>query len=183
MTALLLIDIQLGLDQLDYYGGERNNPQAEANASLLLNYCRENGVAVYHVQHSSKNPESPLHPSKPGFTIKPEVHPIAGEPHYIKHENSAFVGTSLEKDLKESGATQLVICGLTTEHCVSTSTRMAANLGFGVTLIVDGTAAFAKQDGEITFPAQLVHEVEIACLRDEFATIMTAQQWLASQDN
>lgn len=182
MTALLLIDIQLGLDQLDYYGGERNNPGAETNAGLLLQFCREKKIPVFHVQHSSKNPDSPLHPSKPGFALKPVVHPLTGEPHYIKHENSAFVGTSLEKDLKESGVTQLIICGLTTEHCVSTSTRMAANLGFGVTLIEDGTAAFAKQDGEITFPAQLVHEVELACLRDEFATIMTTQQWLSSQD-
>ena len=183
MTALLLIDIQLGLDRLDYYGGERNNPQAETNAGRLLNFCRKNGIAVYHVQHSSKNPDSPLHPSKPGFAIKQEVRPLAGEPHYIKNENSAFVGTSLEQDLKENGITQLVICGLTTEHCVSTSTRMAANLGFDVILIEDGTAAFAKQDKEISYPAQLVHDIELACLKDEFAALLSARQWLTSLEN
>ncbi|PQB05396.1 cysteine hydrolase family protein [Aureitalea marina] len=180
MTALLLIDIQEGLDDHPYYGGQRNNPNAEDKAAALLAHFRKKGLPVYHVQHSSNNPDSPLHPSKPGFAIKSLVRPEEGEPHYVKHENSAFVGTSLESDLKKAGINKLVICGLTTEHCVSTSTRMAANLGFTVSLAADATAAFAKKNGTTNYPAQMVHDIVLACLRDEFATVLETDKILAT---
>lgn len=34
--ALILIDIQKGFDNLEYWGGQRNNPDAENNAGELL---------------------------------------------------------------------------------------------------------------------------------------------------
>jgi len=66
-TALLLVDIQKGLDDWAYYGGNRNNTHAEENASKILNRFRKLGWPIFHVQHSSTIPNSPLHPSKPGF--------------------------------------------------------------------------------------------------------------------
>ena len=97
-----------------------------------------------------------------------------------KHVNSAFIGTDLENTLKKDGISEVVIAGLTTEHCVSTSTRMAANLGFKVQLISDATAAFNKIgiNGE-TYSAALAHSLELANLKDEFATILDTQTLLA----
>ena len=180
MTALLLIDIQKGLQELDFYGEERNNPNAEANSAKLLEAFRSKNMPIYHVQHCSLNPDSPLHPTNPGNDFNPLVQPKENEPIFKKHVNSAFIGTDLENTLKKDGISEVVIAGLTTEHCVSTSTRMAANLGFKVQLISDATAAFNKIgiNGE-TYSAALAHSLELANLKDEFATILDTQTLLA----
>ena len=58
--ALLLIDIQKGFNDIEYWGGHRNNPDAEANAAKLLSFWRENQLPVFHVKHCSTNPDSRL---------------------------------------------------------------------------------------------------------------------------
>ena len=141
-TALLLIDIQKGLDQWDFYGGNRNNPKVEENARTILEYFRKMELPIFHVRHSSTNPASPLHASKPGFEIKDDLKPLPDEPVFTKNVNSAFIGTDLEQVLKDANISKLVVAGLTTNHCISTSVRMAANLGFEVILISDACATF-----------------------------------------
>ncbi len=178
-VALLLIDIQKGLDDWEFYGGNRNNLDAEKNASKILNAFRKLNWPIFHVRHSSTNPESPLHASKPGFMIKEEVVPIEDEPIITKHVNSAFIGTDLEQRLRDQGIKQVIIVGLTTNHCVSTSTRMAANLGFETYLITDATATFDRKgiNGK-TFEAELIHQTCLANLNDEFAQILNSEQLL-----
>lgn len=177
--ALLLIDIQEGLDELDFYGGARNNSDAEANCGRILNLFREKGWPVFHVKHNSTNPESPLFPGKQGNQIKAVVFPKEGEPVFEKNVNSAFIGTDLQQTLEAREINQLVIVGLTTEHCISTSVRMAANLGFEVILVSDATAAFDKVgvEGE-WFEADLVHRTTLATLKDEFAQIIDTESLL-----
>lgn len=171
--ALLLIDIQKGLDQHSFYGSERNNLDAEKNASIILQKWRTNKLPIFHVKHSSQNLASPLHKSKPGFEIKDEVKPINGEPVFVKKVNSAFIGTNLEKTLKEEGIVEVIIVGLTTNHCISTSVRMSSNLGFKTYLISDACAAFNAMglNGEF-FEAELIHQTTLASLNKEFATII-----------
>ncbi len=172
MTALVLIDVQQGFDNLAHWGGERNNPDAEDNCKALLHAFREKCMPVYHVQHCSLDTNSPLHESNPGNRIHAKVTPTSAEPIYKKNVNSAFIGTSLETDLKNAGITNLIMAGLTTDHCVSTSVRMAANLEFIVTLAQDATATFNKvgANGE-NYSAQLIHDTAIASLNAEFADI------------
>ncbi|MDC6362358.1 MULTISPECIES: cysteine hydrolase family protein [Flavobacteriaceae] len=173
MTALLLIDIQTGLQEIEFYGTERNNSEAETNAQKILDVFRRKNWPIFHVQHSSTNPDSPLHPSKKGHALHPLVTPIDGESIIQKNVNSAFIGTDLESRLKNQNISDLVIVGLTTEHCVSTSVRMAANLGFSVTLISDATAAFDKTgaDGK-WYSAETIHQTNLAVLKDEFAQVI-----------
>lgn len=92
-----------------------------------------------------------MHPDQEGSHFKAEAMPLAGELVFTKHVNSAFIGTGLEQYLRSHGITGLVICGLTTDHCVSTTTRMAGNFGFDVVLVSDATATFDRQDldGEV----------------------------------
>ena len=176
--ALLLIDVQQGLD--DPKWGRRNNPQAEARIAALLAGWREAGWPVIHVQHMSQVPDSPLRPELPGNAIKPEAMPTSGEPVFQKTVNSAFIGTTLEDHLRREGIGALVVAGLTTDHCVSTTVRMAGNLGFEVVLVGDATATFERTgpDGE-HYDAEQMHRLALASLHGEFAEVRTADEVLA----
>ena len=177
-AALMVIDVQQGLD--DPRIGERNNPGAEERIAELLAAWRATGRPVIHVQHLSLDPASPLGEDLPGNAIKPEALPIAGEPLFKKHVNSAFIGTGLEAHLRANGIEQLVLAGMTTDQCVSTTARMAANLGFRVTVVEDATATFERTGHDGThYDAELMHRVELASLHDEFATIRSARDVLA----
>jgi nicotinamidase-related amidase len=170
-TALLVIDVQKGLDEPSL--GPRNNPDAEANIARLLAHWRARQRPVVHVRHDSVEPDSPLRPELPGNAFKDEARPLPGEVQFSKTVNSAFIGTDLEQHLRDRGIDALVVAGLTTEHCVSTSVRMAANLGFEVTLAGDATAAFEHRgpDGRV-HSAEDVHAVNIASLQGEFCRVL-----------
>jgi nicotinamidase-related amidase len=178
-TALILIDVQNGFD--DPRMGGRNNPQAESNIAALLAAWRESGRPLIHVKHNSLLPGSPLRPGQAGNEIKSQATPQADEPVIGKTVNSAFIGTDLEDRLRESGIDSVVLVGLTTDHCVSTTARMAGNLGFETLLVADATAAFdrAGPDGTL-HPAETVYRVELAILHGEFATVVSTADVLAA---
>jgi len=176
-TALIIIDVQKGFDEP--FWGERNNPYAEENIAKLLKKWRETERPIIHIQHLSENIHSPLHPNQPGCEFKEIVKPIANEPVITKNVNSAFIGTNLEQVLREYGCTNLVIAGLTTNHCVSTTTRMAGNLGFTTFIVSDGTATFDRTgfDGKL-YKAEDIHMISLVNLHEEFATVLSTNEVL-----
>ena len=176
LPTLVLIDWQRGLDHPTHWNGVRANPEAETNGHALLAAWRDRGWPIVHVFHDSRSEASPLRPGIPGHTPKLGFEPHDGEAVYHKSVNSAFIGTTLEADLKAKGQVDLIICGLTTNHCVSTSVRMAGNLGFNVTLV--GDACGAHPQG--TFDADTIHAVSLANLNGEFCTVMNTTEVLAS---
>lgn len=177
-AALLIIDVQRGLDDPKY--GRRNNPDAEANIARLLVAWRRAGWPVVHVQHLSTSPDSPLRPDSPGVAIKPEAAPIEGEPLIRKRVNGAFIGTNLEPYLRDRGIGSLVVVGLTTDHCVSSTVRLAGDLGFETYVVADATAAFEMEshDGR-RFSAEDIHAVALVNLQDEFAAIISTEMLLS----
>ncbi|MDX2107908.1 MAG: isochorismatase family protein [Candidatus Melainabacteria bacterium] len=130
-------------------------------------------MPIVHVKHVSTEPESPLRPNQDGNDFKPEVKPLQSEHIEEKNVNSAFIGTGLEKYLRQNNIDKVVLVGLTTDHCVSTTTRMAANLGFDTYVISDATATFNRTalDGK-NLDADSVHEYALASLNGEFATVV-----------
>lgn len=176
-TALLVIDVQKGLD--DPGQGTRNNPDAEANIARLLAHWRNRGRPVVHVRHCSTEANSPLRPELPGNAVKDEARPLPDEAQFSKSVNSAFIGTGLDEYLRERGIAALVVVGLVTDHCVSTSVRMAANLAYEVTLAADATATFGREglDGSY-YPAEQVHQVNLASLNGEFCAVRTTDELL-----
>ncbi|MBK8724723.1 MAG: cysteine hydrolase [Holophagaceae bacterium] len=169
-TALLLIDVQQAF--LDPSWGPRNNPGAEANLLRLLEAFRATGRPVIHVKHDSTEPDSTLRPERPGNALMLGMEPIGDEPLYGKTVNSAFIGTGLEAHLRERGIEALVIGGFITNHCVSTTARMAGNLGFRATVVADACATFDFRDAEGVIPAATMHRIGLAELRGEFAEVL-----------
>ncbi|PKV50395.1 nicotinamidase-related amidase [Aquimarina sp. MAR_2010_214] len=177
--ALLLIDIQKGFENIAYWGGERNNPDAETNMEKLLAFWRAHHLPVFHIKHCSTTPASPLAKGNVGNDFMDFNTPLAHEPIIEKDVNSAFIGTNLKEQLEQKNIDTLVIIGLTTDHCVSTTTRMAGNFGFETYLIEDAVATFNKigTNGQ-EYSAQLIHDTAIASLKDEFATIVATETLL-----
>jgi len=175
--ALLIIDVQKGLAEPSL--GLRNNPGAEDNMSALLEAWREHELPVIHIRHCSVESNSPLRPELPGNAYKDEVRPLPGEKEFTKTVNSAFIGTGLEQYLRVSDISALVIIGLTTDHCVSASTRMASDLGFNVTLVTDATAAFERvgYDG-VHYSGDEIHRVNLVSLDGEFCVLCSTAEVL-----
>jgi nicotinamidase-related amidase len=172
-SALIVIDVQHGFDDPSW--GARNNSEAEANISQVIAHCRSSSIEVIHVRHDSTNPNSPLAAGQPGNDFKDCAIPAVGELVISKNVNSAFIGTRLQAHLIEVGVASLIVVGLTTDHCVSTSVRMGANLGYQMTVIADATATFDRTDhlGRL-YTADEIHNAALASLHGEFATVVSS---------
>ena len=138
--ALLLVDIQKAFLDKDYPGKKRNNKNAVLICGKILEKSRELKLKIIHVRHSSTNKKSKLHKSKPGFEFNDYAKPLNNEIVLTKKVNSAFIGTKLEELLINLKINTLVIVGMTTNHCLSSTVRMSGNLGFETYLVSDSTA-------------------------------------------
>ena len=175
-SCLLMIDVQDGVDALDYWGGEnghRNNPGAEANIKTLLTAWREKGLPVFYTAHDSREAHSPLKLTEAGGAFKQGFDPRDDEPVFIKNVNSGFIGTKLESALRDAGVRRLVAVGFFTNMCVATTVRMAGNLGFD-TYLVDDACASANRIGPdgTDYDAKLIHDTSVANLNGEFCTAL-----------
>lgn len=166
-TALIIIDVQQFFN--DPKWGNRNNPFAEENIKLLLDKWREMERPIYHIQHVEGS-------FKPSHEFKDFIKPLPEETVIRKNVNSAFIGTNLEENLRNNQIDTLVIVGLTTNHCVETTTRMAGNLGFKTYLVSDATATFDRLGPNgIVYSADKIHNMTMVNLNEEFATIVTTK--------
>jgi nicotinamidase-related amidase len=177
--ALFVLDVQKGFD--DPHWGKRNNAQAEENILKLLTEWRMRGWEIIYSQHLSLLPHSPLnYQNKLGIEFKEIIKPLAHEVVFQKNVNSAFIGTALESYLKDKKVKTVVITGLSTQHCVSTTTRMSGNLGYDTFLVEDAIAAYEITDHNGTYHSpEDVQKSEVAALHKEFATIVKTQELLS----
>ena len=178
-TALLLVDVQKGVNEVKYYGGpsgKRNNHSAEENMRCLLAEWRRLGKRVAFTRHNSREINSPLKLDlETGDQI--EGLEINGSDIVVEKDvNSGFIGTSLELELRRSGINRLVVMGFYTNYCIETTVRMAGNLGFDTYLVHDACAAVNTlgHDGEYYEP-DLVHNMSIASLHGEFCTAISKE--------
>jgi nicotinamidase-related amidase len=178
-ATLILIDLQKAIDHPDW--GVRNNPEAESRAVALLRAWRGREWPLYHVKHNSVEPQSHYRPGQPGNAFKPEFVPHGDEPVIAKHTPSAFVGTSLESQLRESGEQTLVMCGVITNNSVEATVRHAGCLGFRVYLAEDACFTFARADWSgVWRTAADVHAMSLANLNGEYATVVRSGEILAA---
>ena len=179
-TALLPIDLQRGFDHSPWDPAARNNPALEANGRRLLAAWRACGAPLLHVRHDSIHAGSPLHPAHAGNAFRPGFEPLPGEPTVAKSVNAAFIGTDLDLRLRRLGVATLVLFGISTDMCVSTTARVGANLGYDVIVVGDACACFALPDGDGgVIAADTIHRAHLATLRAEFARVVDTASVLA----
>lgn len=141
--ALVIVDVQRGLEDAAYWGN-RDNPSCEPNIAALLDAWRSRGRPVVFVRHDSTEPGSPLRPGQPGNDLKAIV---AGTPDLLvaKSVNSSFHGTpDLDAWLREQDLDGLVVCGITTNQCCETTARVGGNLGHTMLFALDATHTFDR---------------------------------------
>jgi nicotinamidase-related amidase len=176
--ALVIVDIQN-----DYFPGGAfplvEPEQAAGRARLLLDAFRAAGEPVVHVQHVWDEPDAPfMRPGTPGVEISDTVAPLSGEPVIRKEHPNAFLATELERTLRDTGADELVVCGMMTSMCVDATVRAAADLGFQVAVAHDACATRDLEfEGRIV-PAADVHAAFLSALSDSYAQVAAADRLL-----
>jgi nicotinamidase-related amidase len=178
-SALVVVDVQRGMDDASYWG-RRDNPDCEGNVAALLEAWREHGQPVVFVRHDSRQESSPLRPGQPGNALK-DI--LRGEPDLLvtKSVSSAFHGDpDLERWLRDAGVEQIVVCGIQTNMCCETTARVAATLGFDMRFAIDATHTFdlADSDGG-TIPAEELARVTAATIDSEYGRVVTAADAIA----
>ena len=174
-AVLLLIDMQQGFD--DPHWPRRWNRDVDANGLALLAAWRAAGRPIIHVRHDSLSPAGTLAPGRPGNAFRPGFGPHGDEPVVAKSVNSAFIGTDLDLRLKRLGARHVVVFGISTDMCVSTTVRTGANMGWDMVLVPEACDCFDLPDGRGgTIRAEEVHAAHVATLAFEFCRIASVAE-------
>ncbi|MBP2299396.1 cysteine hydrolase family protein [Azospirillum picis] len=171
-TLLLAVDMQRAFDGPSW--PRRWNREADRNGLRLLEGWRRSGRPILHVRHDSAEPDSSLRPGQDGNRFRDGFEPCGGEGVVSKSVNAAFIGTDLDLRLRRLGVERLVVFGISTDMCVSTTVRTGANMGWKITLAADACDCFELPDGRGgTIPAEQVQAVHVATLGFEFCEVAT----------
>ena len=184
--ALLVIDMQRAFDDLDFWGAT-TNPDCERNVAALIDAWSASGEPIVVIRHDSRSPQSPLHPDNPGNVLVDPVAAVDAALFVTKDVNSAFYGDpDLHAWLGERGIHELVLCGIQTNICVETTARMAGNLDYDVTVVLDATRTFDLEAdvaglGAVTRTAdELMATTALALQAGGFARIATTASLTAA---
>ena len=169
--ALVIIDMQRDFIEPGGFGAMLGNDVGELRRAIepnrrLLAAWRRAGLFAIHTREGHRPDLADLPPSKrsrgrgelsigddgpmgrilvrgePGHDIIAELAPAPGEPVVDKPGKGAFFATDLDAILKHRGVAQLVVTGVTTEVCVSTTVREANDRGFECLVVEDCCASY-----------------------------------------
>ena len=168
-AVLVLIDLQN-----EYLAGPIALPDAVsaiANAGKLLARAREAGTPVIHIAHKGR-PGGLFDRTADRGAIVSALTPQPHEPVVEKGLPNAFAGTDLQARLAAIGRKDIILAGLMTHMCVSSTARAGLDLGFRITIDADSCATRDLPDGRGgAIAAATIHEVALAELSDRFAII------------
>lgn len=135
-SALVIIDAQgeyrsgrLPLDGID----------AAVSVLALLGRARSAGSRIVHVVHRGK-PRSLFDLDGEGGRVPAGLTPREGERIVAKGLPSSFAGTELQAHFEAPGRPPLIVAGVTTHLCVSSTVRAALDLRHATTVVGDATA-------------------------------------------
>ena len=187
--ALLVIDVQESFRQRPLWAAI-DNPDIVEDVNRLVAHARENADEVVWILHTEPGTGTVFDPERGFVQYMDGLTPLPREAQLRKTSHNAFTTTNLQQFLTERGVRELVVCGIRTEQCCETTTRIASDLGYQVTFVVDATATnpIAHPDAPLdqtveelladprTLSAEAVVERTVYALAGRFATIATVDE-------
>ncbi|KAF7368775.1 Cysteine hydrolase [Mycena venus] len=204
-TALIVIDVQQAFIDPSFLKRERSTPNLQPNITDLLAGFRSKDLPVIHIHHIDTERFDPdgtspwnekTHPE--GVLPQDYVKPLGAELVLRKYDNSSgFCArlvsdgtTSLKDVLDAQGIKTVVLVGLSSPHCVSSTARAGYDLGLKVVVVGDACATYAagipEYDGAAkgdikegkAWSAEIVHGVAMAHLDDGLADVVGTSEVL-----
>jgi nicotinamidase-related amidase len=188
-SALVVIDVQESFRQRPLWQAV-DNPDIADRVNTLVAAARAAGDLVVWVLHSEPGSGGVFDPASGHVHLMPELDRRDDEPLLVKTSINAFTTTNLQQLLTQHGVRALRTCGIRSEQCVETTTRVGYDLGFEMTYVVDATATFPTPhrdapadltvaellaDPRTLSAAEMVARTEYA-LAGRFATIATVAE-------
>lgn len=147
----------------------------------LLRYFRGQGMYVFHARIACLTPDGAdrsLSQRRPGFNnlllphrehasqIHPDVAPVGDEVVVTKTTDSALTGTNLRLVLHNMGVENVVVCGIFTDQCVSSTVRSLADESFNTVVVEDGCAAGSDE----------LHHKELEIINNIYCQVLAADE-------
>lgn len=105
----------------------------------------------------------------PSWEIDESLKPLAGEVVLNKLSAGTFATTGLEQRLRHQGVESVVVTGVSSDVCVATTAREAADRGFRTILVSDGCTTFSEQ----------MHQASLDTFNIAFGWVRTAGEIVA----
>ncbi|MGI5492885.1 cysteine hydrolase family protein [Microtetraspora malaysiensis] len=188
-NALVVIDVQESFRQLPDWEFV-SQPDIVGQVNRLVTAARAQGDLVVWVLGSRPGAGTVFDPALGHVRLMDGLEPHTGEPLITKTAHNAFTTTNLHQILTSRGIRRLTVCGIRTEQCCETTTRIASDLGFDVVFATDATVTtpIPHRDAPQDLPfsqlvsdprtlgiADIVARTEYA-LAGRFATIRTVDE-------
>ena len=137
--ALIVIDVQESFRQRPDWAAV-SDPGIVAKVDRLVRHARATGDLVVWVLHAEPGTGNVFDPAEGFVRYIDGLAPEDGEVELVKTSHNAFTTTNLQQLLTRRGIREILVSGLRTEQCCETTARVASDLGFDVTFVVDATA-------------------------------------------
>jgi nicotinamidase-related amidase len=191
--ALLVIDAQQSFRQRPSWSLFNHRDIADRVGRLVAS-AREDGTFVIWVLHTEPGTGTVFDPVTGHVRLMEGLEPAGDEPVIRKTSINAFTTTNLAQLLTNRSVHELTICGIRTEQCCETTARLASDLGYDVTFVIDATATSpiepldapsGRSDREVladprTLSAEQVVQRTAYALDGRFAEVRTLDQVLGA---
>lgn len=174
-SALLVIDAQDSFKATPRWE-DRNNREFETNVGALVDAYRTAGLPIFYFLHTDGDPG--FETTSPHYKLMDFLRPASGEMLLHKDTRNCFTSTNLQSYLLRHEVRRLAITGIQMEQCCETTARVAADLGFAVDFVIDGTMTFPIPNWDqpdALLDVKAIEERTAYALRRRFARVVRAK--------
>jgi nicotinamidase-related amidase len=189
--VVLVIDVQESFRQRPLWAA-RSNPSIEADINRVVAHARSQGDLVIWVLHSEPGSDGPFDPESGFVRLIDGLDKRADELMITKTSHNCFTTTDLQRVLTKHSIREVVVTGIRTEQCCETTARLANDLGYDVTFLLDATLTFPSEKigsaagrsvedivaDPTTLPCAAMLERTRYALDERFAHVTTIAEWL-----